>query len=368
VSSARPVSAPAPGLVAAWVRFWFSSIDPVGLHILRVLTGILFLVWLLPLAGQPDALFGLGGWYDLRAYEDTARLPMLPPHVFSWSIFYACGTDPTRIAVAYWLSVAVVALFTLGVWPRLTGVLTWVAAVSCTANPALAYDADPFLRMLAFYLMLGYLLVGQLRPGISLVKRLVGPGDCCVVHMLRPGPDVQGSVGANLALRLLQVHFALAMFASGLHKLQAQEWWTGLAFWFYVHPPFETTVAQLRLYGAEGPTYLSLLSLASYLALAWQIGFPAFAWRKGARPILVGGGLVACLADMFALRMPLMGPALLIGCLSYLSPAEWQRIVSVAACVPGLRRLCGRVPFAAGPIVPGTQRGVKGPAVPMGHR
>ena len=51
-------------LAAAWERFWFSAVDPVGLHAVRLLAGLLFLVWLLSFAGHERAFFGLDGWFD----------------------------------------------------------------------------------------------------------------------------------------------------------------------------------------------------------------------------------------------------------------------------------------------------------------
>jgi hypothetical protein len=340
------------GVIASWVNFWFAPADPIGLHALRVLGGLLFLLWLLPLAGQQDALFGLGGWFDARAYREASHLPMLPPHLFGWSATYVAGANPFWLGVIYWTGVAAVVLFTLGVATRLTGVLTWVAAVSYTANPALAYDADPLLVMLAFYLMLGYLLLGQRGAGRWWLARLLDPGETWLFR--RRTAAARESVGANLAVRLFQVHFAIAMVASGLHKLQVKEWWNGIAPWFYLNPPFQTTVASLRAYATDPESTIVLLSLASYLVLGWQLAFPAFAWRRGAgRVVLLGGAAFAWLACQFWVRLPLFGPIMLVACLGYLSPAEWRRVLGVVTRLPGVRQLVGRLqrsaPVFAGP-------------------
>src|SRR5206468_11106936 len=78
----------------SWVHFWFTPVDPIGLHAVRLLAGLLFLAWLLPLAGHLDSLFGLQGWFDQQAYVDTARLPDGPPKPLGWSILYLSGTSP----------------------------------------------------------------------------------------------------------------------------------------------------------------------------------------------------------------------------------------------------------------------------------
>ncbi|HMF13467.1 MAG TPA: hypothetical protein VKE94_14210, partial [Gemmataceae bacterium] len=164
----------APGLVASWVRFWFTPIDPVGLHVVRFLTGLLLLAWLLlTFAGNVANFVGPQGWMDVRAFAEATRLAN---GVFSpgWSVAYWCGGDPTALVAFFWSSVAVVVLFTLGVFPRLTAVLAWVVVASFTANPAFEYEGDALLLMLTFYLMIGYMLLGQRAPGHSLLSRLLG--------------------------------------------------------------------------------------------------------------------------------------------------------------------------------------------------
>ena len=289
-----------------------------------MLAGLLFLFWLLPFAGEHQALFGLGGWFDATAYREASHLRGLPPHLFGWSLVYLCGTNSVALAVVYWLLIASILLFTLGLATRITGILTWVAVVSYTANPALAYDADPLLNMLAFYLMIGYLLLGQRRPGQLWLTRLLGPRETWLFRRAAENPTE--SVGANLAMRLFQVHFAIAMVASGLHKLQIKEWWNGLAPWFYVNAPYHTTEEQVKSFGPQAGAFLTLFSLFAYLTLAWQIGFPGFAWRRGSwRVVSLGGAGLAWLACTFWVPLPLFGPLIFVACLGYLSPDEWHR-------------------------------------------
>jgi hypothetical protein len=287
--------------------------------------GLLYLALLLPLAGQLDALFGLDGWFDRRAYAEAARLPDGPPRPLTWSVLYLCGSDPVRLRVAYGVALGAVALLTVGVWTRLTAPLVWVAVASFTANPATAYGPDHLLVILAFYLMVGYLLRGWWRPGLSTPQRLLGGRDDLLLGGASAGAARAPSVAANLALRLLQVHWAVLIVAGALHKLQSGLWWSGVALWFPLYPPFETAVAEVRALAPHAGGYLFALSLAGYATLAWQLAFPLFAWRRQWRVLLLGGAAVGWLWAACVEGLPLAGPALFIGCLSYLTGEEWQR-------------------------------------------
>jgi sulfite exporter TauE/SafE len=332
------------GLVSAWARFWFCPVDPIGLHVVRFFAGIFFLASLLPFAGHYAEMFGVGGWLDVQGYREIARLPDGPPVPLSWSIYYLCGSNPVLLGVVYWSSIAVLVLFTLGIWPRLTSVLTWIALVSATANPAIAYDGDFLLTMPAFYLMVGYVLLGQGARGLSPVTRLLGRSEPWPFRVSRPVESGERtmSAAANFAVRLLQVHFAIVMLASGLHKLQLGDWWEGVAFWYPLYPPFETSEAQFLRHAKDATSYLTMLSLAGYATLAWQLTFPLFAWQPRWRLLLLGGAAVAWLGNAFLYRLPLFGPGIFICCLSYVSPREWHRLVGWLALVPGLSWLEGK--------------------------
>lgn len=342
MKTTRPEEVAAPtGLVAAWNAFWFRAVDPVGLHRLRLLAGLVFLFWLLPFAGHVDEFFSMSGWFDARAFGEAAGVAKSygeDAPVPLWSVLYGCPT-PAATRAVYGASIAVLVLFTLGLWPRVTALLTYLIVASFTASPAIAYDADPLLLILSFYLMIGYLLTGQGRPGLSWRDRLLGPKEAFLFRR-SPGPASE-SIGANLGLRLFQVHFALAMVASGLHKLQFGDWWYGVGYWFDLFRPFEATVAQVRALRPSASLYLNLLSLAAYATIAWQVAFPAFAWRVGraSRVTLFSGALVALVACPWMLELPLFGSLIALGCLGYLTPAEWHRLGGWLGRLPGLGRL-----------------------------
>jgi hypothetical protein len=334
---AVPIHTPSPKVQAAaeirtrwfqgWQDFWFAPTSPISLHVVRVLAGLLFLGWLLPFAGEVEAIFGMDGWFDRAAYIKASELPLGPPMPLGWSLLYMAGTNAALLHFLYWSAIGVFVLFTLGLATRVTSVLTWLFVVSFLANPATRFEADYLVGILAFYLMIGYLLLGQWSWPQTSAGRILGNRSGWLFGSGLPVGTEPPSYGATFAVRLLQVHFALIIVVSGLHKLQFGAWWSGTAFFYALHSPFTTTETQIRALTAIRGGYLFILSLCAYIALAWQLCFPLFAWRKGRmRIFLLGGAAVGWLACLDIFKLPLFGPVYMIGCLSYLNPEEWLGI------------------------------------------
>lgn len=326
--------ATAPG---AWSRFWFTPIPTTGLAVVRVLSGSLFAFWLLSFLGHQADIFSLNGFFDMRALAEAQRQQApLPP--IEWSIFYLpVGADGARLGesallfqVVYWAAIIIFVLFALGVATRITGVLTWLCVVSFLANPMGSYEADYLLAILAFYLMIGHLLLGQLNGNLTPIERILGSRyDFVLARWMFPSrTERPPSYAANWTMRLVQIHFAIIIVTSGLHKLQMGDWWAGAALWYPLHPPFETTLQTIQRGRSTALPLLYLLSFIQYAMLAWQIAFPVFAWRSNrwCRAILLGGALAGWLGLAFIFKLPLFGPFLFIGCLTFLTADEWAAI------------------------------------------
>jgi hypothetical protein len=318
--SVEPVPTTEGGWFAAWTRFWFRPSDTAALAVLRVLTGTLVQLWILSHTWSVQAFFGLDGWIDQQAYQDLARIP--EEQAPGWSLVYLTRDHPALLTVFHWGAGAVSFLFALGVCTRLTGILTWVAVASFTANPTIETDAEVFLVLLTFYMMVAHVLQGLQRPGLSVFERITGG----LPQWLSRGkkPEAEGSVGANVGIRLLQVHFAIAVAVGALHKLQMGEWWSGVAFWYHLYPARETTLSMAQEYASRPQAFMAVLSVSAYAVLAWQLAFPFFAWRPRWRWLLVGGGIVGWLGAAFLYKVPLLGPVYFVCCLAYVTAEEWR--------------------------------------------
>lgn len=325
------------GEASAWSRFWFTPRPLTGLSTVRVLAGVLFCAWLLSFIGHERAFFSLNGWADKQLLIEAQQksIPMAP---LGWSILYLAET-PEAFQAIYFGSILVLLLFTLGVATRLTAALSWVVVVSFLANPAISYEADFMLGILAFYLMLAYACVGFFSDNLSLAERILGSRQDLLFGASFFGPPAREervSYAANGFMRLMQIHFAIIIVTSGLHKLQIGYWWSGVALWFPLHPPFQTTEATLLAERGSALRTIFILSLLQYLVLAWQIVFPAFAWRTGYwRVLLLGGAALGWLGVFFVFKLPLFGPFVMICALCYLTPAEWARLAALGRGVVG---------------------------------
>jgi hypothetical protein len=345
-SQATPpaLTEPRKGFLRSWSDFWFRPSDPVSLHLVRFFSGLLFFFWLVSLAGHQFELFSRSGWFDSQAYKETRNQQdqPIPDVTANWSLLWTLGSNPMRFNAFYGVSLGVFLLFALGVATRLTAPLTWVILGSFLFSPATLYEADFLLVVLGFYLMLGYVLLGLWNGQRSWTTWLYGPSDALIwktTGRLASGAEPPAySCSANLALRLLQVHFVIIIVASALHKLQFGDWWGGVAFFYPLHSPLETTQEQIKAEMANATTWLFCLSLGQYLLLAWQLAFPVFAWRRGWRPVLLGGAVIGWIGSIYLYKLPLFGPIYLIACLSFVTPEEWHQVGKVLGFIARLFR------------------------------
>ena len=76
--------------------------------------------------------------------------------------------------------------------------------------------------------------------------------------------DVAVQAGANLGIRLIQVHFCFIYLAAGLSKLKGDAWWNGFAFWdvmFGTWLPSEPKPVTIGLQDGESLEYRSLWAM-----------------------------------------------------------------------------------------------------------
>lgn len=313
------------GMLGRWNRFWFTAADPIPLHVVRMLFGLVMLGWLLPYAGHVTELFGIFGWVDQQGLVEISRTPEPPLKLFDWSPIYLAGS-PILVHALYWGTIGLAVLLTLGVAPRLVAPLAWLATVAFSTQPVAIYGGDMVLLVLSFYVMVGCLLSG-LRSGPRTVGNfLFGPASAFVFSKKTAAP----SVGANLAIRMLQVHVAIMVASAALHKLQIPMWWAGHALWFPAHSAFDHSLEQILAWKDRmSPEALMVfVSLASYGVLAWQFSFPALVWYRRWQPVYIVGALIGWAGSVFLYHMPVFGPAMLVATLAFVPADVWRKLTA----------------------------------------
>lgn len=299
---------------SSWEAFWFTPADPSLLGVLRVLTGLMLLythaVWGLVL---PD-FFGESGWLS----EPLVRTLSDGQYNYSfWWLVPAGGMWP-----AYWASMAILALFTLGLWTRVTSVLAFLVTVSYIYRvPQATFGLDQINAMLTLYLA-----IGPSGKALSLDRWLAVRGGRIPAGRPRP------LASANLAIRLINVHMCVIYFFAGISKLQGEAWWNGEAMW--------RAFANYEYQSAD-MTWLAwhpwILELMTHTSVLWEISFAALIWQPRLRPIVLVFAVALHVGIGACLGMWTFGLIMLVGCASFLPTEAIGRLVE--AFVPARQRV-----------------------------
>lgn len=260
----------------AWNRFWFTPADPSGLCVLRVLTGVLALWFLLSFVFDLTTWFGPDG---LLPIETVRQLTGTEDSAWNGRLSYLMYSDnPTLLRVLHGVGLLVVAAFTVGFATRLTSVLTLAIILSYIhRGPMVSGPFEPVLTMLLFYLCFapcGASLsvdqwLRQRRKGDSAnVSRLAG---------------VEPSMAANLCWRLIQVHVAALYLMMGLTKLGGSDvWWMGEAMWWLVAHTESRLVDLTFLH-----RHVYVINLWTHGVVVLELLFGLLVWQPLARPLLL---------------------------------------------------------------------------------
>jgi hypothetical protein len=311
----------AQSLADGWNEIWFTPTDPSLLGFLRILTGLMLLythaVWGMVLGD----FFGPAGWLNPQLVHALQR----GQHTYSfWWWVPAGGIWPV-----YVISMTILLMFTVGLWTRLTSILSLVVVISFAHRaPAAMFGLDQINAMLTLYMAIG-------PSGRALsVDRLLAVRRSG--NALPPRP----SMGANLALRLINVHMCVIYLFAGLSKLQGEAWWTGEAMWQALANMEYQTADMTWL--AWHPWFLNLLT---HLCVFWEVSFCMLIWRPRLRPLMLAGAVVLHAGIGFCLGMWTFALIMLVGCASFLPRSvvgdvvaaldrEWSSRRSAALSLP----------------------------------
>jgi hypothetical protein len=310
--SAQPADFTEPLRAAgrAWTRFWFSPGDPTTLGLIRICCGLITLYvhiaysfGLLQYVGPSGTSWIDGKTLQYMRYQQPVFAPgpewSQQPVPYSqgqyyWSVYFHL-TDPASIWAVHLAIIAVIVLFTAGFGTRVTSVLVWLGAMSFVQRaPSTLFGMDTMMMILLTYLMIGpsgaalsvdhWLRSRRERKRLGLDR----------LPALPPGP----TVGANLATRLIQVHFCIIYLASGTSKLLGSSWWSGtapnLVLLNYEFAPFNVRLYYDTLAFLSRHRLLWELqtSFGVIFTLVVEIGLPFLIWNRSTRWLFICGSVM----------------------------------------------------------------------------
>ena len=320
-------------LVAAttsgWNSFFFSPADPTPLGLIRITVGLLALWSLFVFGLDLNDYFSSTGWAEPTAIQAQAR-PL------SWSFWFLIGDSWLRPT---WCACLIaLALFTLGIFSRVTAILAWAIVVSTVHRvPIALFGFDQILSALLLYLA----VTASSGQAVSLDRffrrwkeaRAQAAISRSTRHKDGPRPTLgprepaipAPTVSANLGLRLIQLHLVLIYAMAGLSKLQGPSWWNGTAIWKTM-----TTGEFARFDFTFLAAWPILVNVLTHASLFLELAYPVLIWIKLLRPAMVAG--MAILHLGIAVMSPGLaefGLAMLAANLAFVS-GTWLRRCSPA--------------------------------------
>jgi uncharacterized membrane protein YphA (DoxX/SURF4 family) len=300
--------------LSGWNRFWFTPADPATLGLIRIFAGsMLFythLVWSLDL----EAFFGLHAWIS------PAAAKIAVPDGYNWSHLWLINSSQLLWA-AHLMGLAVFAMFTLGLFTRVTSILSCLIAIAYVHRvPGALFGLDQINCMLAMYLA-----IGPSGDAFSLDRWLKSR------RAAEKLPPAAPSTSANLAMRLIQIHMCVIYFFAGISKLQGNTWWEGTALW-YAFANLEYQSLDMT-WMAGWPISIAIMTQTT---VYWELSFCVLIWPRLLRPIVLLVAIPLHLGIGICMGMMTFGLVMLIGCFSFVSPAIVRGILDRQPSTPPL--------------------------------
>jgi len=320
----------------AWCGFFFAPSDPTPLGLTRVAVGAL-LFWNVAILGLDlHEYLGSEGWIG----PEAARAYLANNSPWAWSFWFWV---PDRFLSVVWAGcLLVLALFTLGLWSRVTAVLAWAIAISVVRRaPAALFGFDQMISTWALYLA----AFGASGQAVSLdrfifrfraIRRNRDNLGRRGVDLIRGAPGAPpASVSANLSLRMLQLHLAMIYGSAGLSKLMGPEWWNGTAMEMIVLTPEFRRFDLPWLF-----RYPTQLALATHFGLLLEIVYPVLIWFRKLRPLVITSVVFLHVGIDLMLGLTEFGLAMIVANITFMS-GFWLR-----GLVTGIQQPSAHLAFA----------------------
>lgn len=268
----------------AWNRFWFEPRSARTLGLIRLATGVIALYTLLCYTPDLITFFGPNGLVPTATAKAISfQEPMAGGNYqyhqgdFLLALNYLAWfeNEPPMLWTAHAVGIAVVAAFLAGYRARITSVFALIVILTYIhRGSVLCSQLEPILAM-----VMAYLCLGPSGDYYSVDRWLAARQG----HATSPAP----SIGANIAIRLMQVHLSAIYMMMAFGKLvhlgaQGAVWWTGDATWWLMSKPGASLIDLTWMY-----QYPFLVDFWTQAIVFFELGFGVLIWKRWARPMLL---------------------------------------------------------------------------------
>ena len=272
-------------------------------------------VWSLDLKG----FFSADGWLS------AGTMQTLPHSPLEWSWFYWISS-PALLWAVHIACLCVFFSLMIGFYSRTMSVIAFFATVSYINRASLAqFGLDDTNAMLALYLMVGpsgdaFSVDRWLKRRRQNRDLASGAGQGGRGGKLALLPIVP-SVGANVAIRLIQLNLCVEYFFAGMGKAQGEQWWNGNAVLMAVgnleYQSFDLTWLI---------HYRWIATLLAHGTIFLELSYCVLVWPRLTRPLVVFGAVMMHLGIGAFLGMWTFGLAMAIANVAFVSPWVVRRL------------------------------------------
>jgi hypothetical protein len=308
-----------------WNRFWFTPASARALGLMRFLTGLIGLYTVATYAPDLERWFGPHAMLPLSLVRELYRAPsdsLIP--ISQFSIFDYL--PPSMLWPTYWATLAVLALYTIGIGGRLMAIAAAVLVLSFFSRAPMVTGEFETI----FVILLVYLCVGRSSDEFSLlavIRKRSSDGEAS-----RNSPATPSN---NIALRLLQIHFAAVHLLIGWGMLAGPEgsWWSGEGIWLAAMRPGMSLVDFSFLVN-----HPRVVAAWSHVITLYALAFPVFAWIRLARPILLAVGVFVWVSLALASGWVMFCLAMLTGLIAFLDFDRASDLTASAQSLPNIAK------------------------------
>jgi hypothetical protein len=314
-SVARYFNELSTALGAAWNRFWFTPSPATTLGFLRIATGLLALFAVATYLPDLERWFAEDGMLPMSLIRDLYRPE---GQILGQRSLFDYLPD-AAVMPAYGISLAIIALYTVGIGGRAICIAATVLTISFfTRAPLVIGEFEHVLAMLMIYLC-----IGRACDALSLAA-LMRKKEAAPSSLQPPAYSLQPSSPLNTtSLRLIQVHTAIIHLMTGYAQLSAPEaaWWSGEGIWLAAGRPGMPLVDLQRL-----EDNFRVIAVWSHAITAYLLVQPVLIWNRLMRPLILALGAFAWLSFMLASGWVPLCLAMLTALAAYVEPAELRRL------------------------------------------